>query len=106
MFEFLGKFLTEIGSAGALGLLVAAAIFYFYRRDHIVKQDHYREVSERAVSVMAGLAESNKLVAAALTKTAESSDRVSAVADRTADAYTRQIETIFQNWSGSERRRR
>ena len=106
MVDFLATFLREIGSAGTLALLVAGAIFFFFRRDHLAKQDHYREISEKAIEVISRSAAADEKIADALKLHAESATRAASAEEKRADAYTRQIESIVREFARPRRRSR
>ena len=77
---WLGPLVAAIGPTAAAFALVAGVIFYFYRRDHIIKQVNLKEDRDRMIQVISDVT--------------QAVNRVAETQRSSAEAFTRGLETI------------
>lgn len=90
---WIGKLVEAFGPVGGAFAVVAAVLFFFYRRDHITKQENLKELvrqhtesTDRLTNSMDRMAETSRTNA----------DRVAETARASVDTYTRSLDAILR----------
>lgn len=100
----IGRLVDAFGPTAAAFALVAAVLFYFYRRDHIKKHGDLTLLNERLITVLDRTAENSSRLAESVNRVAEA-NRVTAEASKAAaEAVTRQVDILVRAFERREKR--
>jgi len=88
-FAWVGPLVAVVGPTSAALAIVAAIIFYFYRRDHLQKQADVRSERDTLMKVVI--------------QNTQSGERLAGAVDKLADSSNKQMETIVRAFERRDR---
>lgn len=93
---WLPRLVEAMGPTASAWALVAAVLFFFYRRDHIKKQGDLGALNERLITVLQENTQNSTRLAESVNRVAEANKATAESVKATADSVTRQVDVLVR----------